>query len=567
MPVARHDSDALFPAEHIVGDGGRERGAGRRVARGAALAVRRLRGLRDALDDGDEERGGGRGLPGRRRVVGRVLRPAHQRLGVRRHAAGFTLVEMLVALTLLAILGGLAWRGLDQLLHARARVADVGCGHGASTILIPSSSSLARAMPAAAPLPASMATGTAPVMPTSGAESPIQRVPSGFPGPGGTGSLPAAQAVAPWPTVAWTAGWLIGIPVPLLLIWAPTWGWVIFANVLLGVNQGLTWSMTQTAKLDLAGARERGTAIGLNEFAGYVGVAVAAIVTGYAASYWNARTGLMVFGSVVTLLAITLAWLAVIETQPWADAEAGATPADPGSALSTADIFALMSWRDRRLAALSQAGLVEKFVDALVWVFWPVYLHQRGVSLSGIGWIVGVYGFTWGGAQFFTGKLSDRVGRHRLNVWGMWLCGAGVALLPLGFLAWRLIDPGSSWQDALAMGFDLAAAVFLLSLLPLLRDFSVAEMRRHADQNDANRTLVLLLSTVLAAVVMAAISGELQAARAGAHAAMAKLLITLALAWLFANAVYGLHYAHSFYIGDGNKGRHRGGIEIGRAHV
>ncbi len=139
---------------------------------------------------------------------------------------------------------------------------------------------------------------------------------------------------------------------------------------------------------------------------------------------------------------------------------------------------------------------------------------------------------------------------------------AFVALLPLGFLAWRLIDPGSSWQDALAMGFDLAAAVFLLSLLPLLRDFSVAEMRRHADQNDANRTLVLLLSTVLAAVVMAAISGELQAARAGAHAAMAKLLITLALAWLFANAVYGLHYAHSFYIGDGNKGRHRGGIEF-----
>lgn len=139
---------------------------------------------------------------------------------------------------------------------------------------------------------------------------------------------------------------------------------------------------------------------------------------------------------------------------------------------------------------------------------------------------------------------------------------AFVALLPLGYLVWRWFDPGSNWQDALAMGFDLAAAVFLLSLLPMLRDFDVAEMRSHADQNDANRTLVLLISTVLAAVVMAAISGELHAARAGEHAAMAKLLATLALAWLFANAVYGLHYAHSFYIGDGNKGGHRGGIEF-----
>jgi MFS family permease len=84
------------------------------------------------------------------------------------------------------------------------------------------------------------------------------------------------------------------------------------------------------------------------------------------------------------------------------------------------------------MAALCQAGLVEKFVDALVWVFWPVYLHQQGVNLPGIGWIVGLYGLTWGGAQYFTGRLSDRVGRHRLNAWGMWVCGAGVALLPLG---------------------------------------------------------------------------------------------------------------------------------------
>lgn len=137
-----------------------------------------------------------------------------------------------------------------------------------------------------------------------------------------------------------------------------------------------------------------------------------------------------------------------------------------------------------------------------------------------------------------------------------------ILLLPLGYLAWRGIAPGAQWQDALAIGFDLAAAVFLLSLVPLLRHFPLAELRRHADANDANRTLVLVISTVLVAVVMAAISGELAAARGGDGSAMARLLITLALAWLFANAVYGLHYAHLYYFGGGEGGEHRAGIDF-----
>ncbi len=112
------------------------------------------------------------------------------------------------------------------------------------------------------------------------------------------------------------------------------------------------------------------------------------------------------------------------------------------------------------------------------------------------------------------------------------------------------------------MGFDLAATLFLLSLLPLLRRFPVAEMRRHADENDANRTLIVVISTLLALVVMAAISGELAAARGGDHMAMIKLLVTLVLAWLFANSVYALHYAHVFYFGSGEAGEHRGGIEF-----
>ena len=139
---------------------------------------------------------------------------------------------------------------------------------------------------------------------------------------------------------------------------------------------------------------------------------------------------------------------------------------------------------------------------------------------------------------------------------------AFVVLLPLSMALWRTVQPHSSWQDALAMGFDLAAIIFLMALLPLLRNFSVTEMRRHADQNDANRTLILIVSTLLALVVLAAISGELSAARGGDRLAMGKLLLTLALAWLFANSVYALHYAHAFYFGNGENGDHRGGIEF-----
>ncbi len=138
---------------------------------------------------------------------------------------------------------------------------------------------------------------------------------------------------------------------------------------------------------------------------------------------------------------------------------------------------------------------------------------------------------------------------------------AFAVLLALGAGLWRWIDPAAVWQDVLAMGFDFAAVLFLISLLPLLGRFDVAEMRRHADANDANRTLIVIVSTLLALVVMAAISGELAAARGGDPLAMAKLLVTLVLAWLFANAVYALHYAHVYYCSDAGGG-HRRGIEF-----
>ena len=257
-------------------------------------------------------------------------------------------------------------------------------------------------------------------------------------------------------------GWLVALPIPVMIWHAPNWSWIVAATVLLGVNQGLTWSMTQTSKLDITRLDERGLTLGLNEFAGYVGVALAGVCTAYLATLFGARQSLLFFGLTVIVLALALTQLWVKDTLPWAKAEAAGHA--PGNATSmrprypknvsahpgTMEIFTLMSWRDKRLMALSQAGLVEKFVDALVWVFYPVFLYQRGVSLPNMGWIIGVYGFVWGGSQLFTGRLSDHIGRHGPNVLGMWICGAGVAMMMLG--------EGVGWWAACAgiSGFGMA---------------------------------------------------------------------------------------------------------------
>ena len=257
-------------------------------------------------------------------------------------------------------------------------------------------------------------------------------------------------------------GWAIALPIPFMIYFAPSWNWIVAATVLLGVNQGFTWSMTQTSKLDITRADQRGLTIGLNEFAGYVGVAVAGILTGYLATAYGPRLGLFMFGAVVIVGALVLTALRVKETLPWAKAEgarlaAGKTtgpkprfPQNISDKPSTWEVFTLMSWRDKRMAALSQAGLVEKFVDALIWVFYPVFFYQQGMSLAQIGWMVGIYGFVWGGSQLFTGKLSDHIGRQKPIVWGMWLCGAGVGMTLLGSgVAW--------WSFSAALtGFGMA---------------------------------------------------------------------------------------------------------------
>ncbi len=266
-------------------------------------------------------------------------------------------------------------------------------------------------------------------------------------------------------------GWVAALPIPVMIWYAPDWSWIVAATVLLGVNQGLCWSMTQTAKLDITRPEERGLTMGLNEFSGYVGVALAGILTAYAADALGARTGLLVFGMVVVLVALLLTVVWVKDTLPWAHAETAAHQAAPPRHLprypqgvaeypTTAEVFAVMSWGDRRLFAISQAGLVEKFVDALVWVLFPVFLIQRGASLTELGWIVGTYGFIWGGSQLLTGRLSDHVGRFWPNVLGMWISGAGVAMVVLGTGAlWWSFSAGVAGFGMALLYPNLSAAV------------------------------------------------------------------------------------------------------------
>lgn len=313
------------------------------------------------------------------------------------------------------------------------------------------------------------------------------------------------------------AGWIVAIPIPFMIWYAPNWYWIVAATVLLGVNQGLTWSMTQTAKLDITRMKERGLTMGLNEFAGYVGVALAGIMTAWLATKLGPRQALLIFGLIVILSAFVLTKLWVRETLPWAKAEAAkhATsghsqapmpryPLNISNQPTTWEIFTLMSGRDRRLFALCQAGLVEKFVDALVWVVYPVYLYQRGLSLTEAGTIIGVYGLTWGISQLLTGRLSDRIGRHHLNIWGMWLCGAGVALMVLAQtpLWWSLCAALSGFGMAMLYP-NLSAAVADISH-PNWRGSAVGVYRFWRDLGYAIGALGLGLAAHLAGQVEAA---------------------------------------------------------------
>ncbi len=234
------------------------------------------------------------------------------------------------------------------------------------------------------------------------------------------------------------AGWIIGTPVPLLLIWAPTWGWVIAANVLLGVNQGMTWSTTVVMKIDLVGPARRGTALGFNEAAGYGAVSLTALATGAIAAHYGLRPEPFLLGVAFAALGLGLSTLFVHETQGFARQEAATTTGRADGADGFSAIFARATWRDPTLSAISQAGLVNNAVDGLAWGILPLLFAANGQSVQAIGVLAALYPGVWCVAQLFTGAWSDRIGRKPMIVAGMVLQAAALTLIATatGFAAW-----------------------------------------------------------------------------------------------------------------------------------
>ncbi|WP_261382542.1 MFS transporter [Arthrobacter sp. UKPF54-2] len=239
------------------------------------------------------------------------------------------------------------------------------------------------------------------------------------------------------------AGWLIALPVPLLLIFGTSWSWIVAANVILGISQGLTWSTTVVMKMDLVGPNRRGLAMGFNEAAGYLGVAGTALITGYLAASYGLRPAPFLLGAAYIALGLGLSVLAVKETHHHAKTEAANhvdAHARAGAGLSTREIFTLTSFRDRSLSSVSQAGLVNNLNDGLAWGLFPVLFAGAGLSIERIGILAAVYPAVWGAVQLVTGAASDRLGRKWLIAGGMFVQAAGLAMVAAGggFEIWLL---------------------------------------------------------------------------------------------------------------------------------
>jgi len=240
------------------------------------------------------------------------------------------------------------------------------------------------------------------------------------------------------------AGWLSALPIPVLLIYAPSWEWVALGNVLLGVNQGIAWSMSMISKIELAGPEQRGLAAGIDEAFGYTGVAVGAWLTGVIAAEYSLRPEPFYFLLAVVLVALLLAVFGIEETLPYAQAEAATHDDASGredAELPFWDIVRRATWEDRTLFAAAQAGHVENFVDTLVWIGVPLFLAAQGLGPAEIGVVVGVHSGAYF-LQVYTGRLGDQVGRKPPIVVGFFLAGAGVLgmILVDGYALWILFS-------------------------------------------------------------------------------------------------------------------------------
>lgn len=270
--------------------------------------------------------------------------------------------------------------------------------------------------------------------------------------------------------------WGFGIPVPLLLMWAPSWGWIGFANVLLGINQGLAWSTTQIMKMDLAGPRRRGLVLGLNECAGYLAVAAAALGAGYLAAAYGPRPApyLIALGAAVLGFGVTLA--GARDTAPHVELERTLVTAPPSNPTHPSSglvgRFSPDRWARTHLWAANQAGLVNNLKEGVVWGLLPIYFAGQGLDLRQIGWLTGLYPAVWGVVQLGTGPLSDRLGRRSLIVGGLLL----QALALVGFTSLH----GFAQWVATVVVLGLGTAVVYPTLIAQVSDLAEPASRASA---------------------------------------------------------------------------------------
>lgn len=274
-------------------------------------------------------------------------------------------------------------------------------------------------------------------------------------------------------------GWLIAIPVPLMLIWAPSWGWIVAANVLLGINQGMTWSTTVIMKIDLAGPSRRGLAMGLNEAAGYAAVAVTAAATGYLAARYGLRPAPFLLGASYVALGLGLTAFFVRETRDHARLEAGSHTARADgrhdhlhAGLTNREVFGYTSLREPALSAASQAGMVNNLNDGLAMGLFPILFVASGLSISEMGILTALYPLVWGLGQLATGPLSDRWGRKHLITAGMLTQAAALALIGLA-------DTFGGWAVA-AVLLGVGTAMVYPTLLAVIGDVAHPTWRARA---------------------------------------------------------------------------------------
>jgi MFS family permease len=260
-------------------------------------------------------------------------------------------------------------------------------------------------------------------------------------------------------------GWLFALPVPFLIIYAPSWGWIDLANVLLGANQALAWSMTVIMKIDLVGPRRRGLALGLNEFAGYFAVGVTSWVTGYLAAHYALRPQPFYLGIGISVIGLLLAILAVTETRGHVALEASSSAGVPVAGQPSLNrIFYVTSLGNVSLFAACQAGLVNNLNDGMSWGLYPLFFAAHGLGVQRIGVVKAVYPVVWGVLQVVTGPLSDRVGRKGLIAWGMIVQAGGIWLTVI------VPDYGAWIMGAALQG--LGTAMVYPTLLAAITDYA-----------------------------------------------------------------------------------------------